>query len=217
MMGPDHYVPFIAMARVGRWSFSKMLAITVLCGLGHVLGSVALGLVGLTLGLMVGGLEAIEAARGDVAAWLLLGFGLAYTAWGIRHALRKRPHSHWHGHADGTVHRHSHVHVDDHSHVHAPKKDRSSLTPWALFTVFVFGPCEVLIPQLMYPVAHHNWWGLFVVLAVFTIATVGTMVAAVTVGYKALDKVAVPHLERYSHAVAGLALSACGVAIKFGL
>ena len=34
--GPDHYVPFIAMSRLGRWSMLKTTWITLLCGLGHV-------------------------------------------------------------------------------------------------------------------------------------------------------------------------------------
>ena len=41
--GPDHYIPFIAMSRVGRWSVAKTLMVTLLCGLGHVAGSVLLG------------------------------------------------------------------------------------------------------------------------------------------------------------------------------
>ena len=49
--GPDHYLPFIAIGRARRWSLTRTLSITALCGVGHVLGSVALGSLGIGLGL----------------------------------------------------------------------------------------------------------------------------------------------------------------------
>jgi len=216
-MGPDHYVPFIAMSRAGKWSFAKTIAITLICGLGHVLSSVVLGALGIAFGWAVSGLEAFEGARGGLAGWLLLGFGLAYTVWGIRRAIRNRPHSHLHTHDDGTVHVHPHAHVDNHAHAHTDEQGRSMMTAWVLFTIFVFGPCEPLIPILMYPAAERSWWGIVLVAAVFSACTIGTMTAAVTAGYLGLSRISVSGLERYSHATAGLALTACGLAIKLGL
>ena len=32
-------------------------------------------------------LTQLESFRGDIAGWLLLGFGLAYMVWGLRHAV----------------------------------------------------------------------------------------------------------------------------------
>ena len=107
--------------------------LTAVCGVGHVLGSVALGLIGIALGLAVGRLEIIEGLRGDLAAWLLIGFGLAYLAWGVRQAYRNRPHTHWHQH-DGVTHHHAHTHQEDHAHVHE-QAGGASLTPWIVFTV----------------------------------------------------------------------------------
>jgi len=118
LLGPDHYVPFVAMSRAGRWTLKKTVVITLLCGLGHVLSSVLLGLVGIAAGVMLVRLEAIESIRGDVAGWLLLGFGLAYFVAGVVKAVRNMPHSHWHSHGDGTMHAHSHDHAGDHLHAH---------------------------------------------------------------------------------------------------
>ena len=50
-------------------------------------------------------------------------------------------------------------------------------TPWALFIIFVFGPCEPLIPVLMYPAAHANWLAVTAVCLAFGLATIGTMLA----------------------------------------
>ena len=80
IMGPDHYLPFVAMAKARGWSLAKTLRITLWCGLGHLVGSVALGVIGIAFGTQLAKLEWIEAVRGETAAWLLIGFGLAYMA-----------------------------------------------------------------------------------------------------------------------------------------
>lgn len=217
LAGPDHYVPFIAMARAREWSPSRTVSITLLCGVGHVAGSVLLGAVGIALGVALGWMEHVESVRGTLAGWLLLGFGLAYTAWGLWRALRSRTHSHWHHHADGTVHDHEHGHHGAHAHVHARAGSARSVTPWVLFTIFVFGPCEPLIPVLMVPAAEGSWWGVAAVAGVFGLCTVGTMTGMVLAGYFGLARLSLRPLERYSHVMAGLALVACGLAVRFGL
>lgn len=217
LMGPDHYVPFVAMARARDWTLSKTLAITLACGVGHVLGSLLLGAIGIAIGAAVGGLDAFEAFRSQIAAWLMLGFGIAYTAWGVRRAIRNKPHSHLHVHGDGVVHSHTHTHTGEHAHVHPSEAGRRSITPWVLFTIFVFGACETLIPQLMYPAAQGSWFTVALVVMVFGACTLGTMTAAVAVSYLGLSRLSLPPLERYAHATAGLAVTACGVALKLGL
>ena len=117
ILGPDHYLPFIAMAKARGWSKQKTLRVTLICGGGHLAGSVALGVLGIVLGIQLSALEWMESVRGNFAAWLLIGFGLAYTAWGLRQAYRNRPHTHWHSH-DGLTHTHVHSHHQDHVHVH---------------------------------------------------------------------------------------------------
>jgi len=215
--GPDHYLPFVAMARIGRWSLAKTITVTLVCGVGHVLSSVILGALGIALGLAVGSLEWFEGARGNLAGWLLLGFGLAYLAWGIKRALRNQPHTHAHAHADGVVHDHDHVHSDEHAHLHTDEARAASMTPWILFTIFVFGPCEPLIPLLMFPAAKLSLWGVALVALVFALCTLATMTAVVVAGYFGLARVSLSGLGRFSHALAGFAVAACGAAIQFGL
>lgn len=228
LAGPDHYVPFIAMARVGNWSWQRTMLVTALCGVGHVLGSVVLGLVGIAIGLALSGIEAFEGFRGDIAAWLLLSFGVAYAAWGVRHALRRRRHAHVHVHTDGTVHDHWHDHTGEHAHVHAPPlvpaaeaaaggASVSRMTPWVLFTIFVFGPCEPLIPLLMYPAAESHWMAAVLVALVFSAATIGTMLVVVAAAHVGLARLSLSRFEPYSHLAAGAALAACGGLMVFGL
>jgi nickel/cobalt transporter (NicO) family protein len=216
LLGPDHYLPLAVTARAGRWSFAKTMAVVALCGTGHVLSSLLLGVVGIVAGISLARLEGIESWRGDAAAWTLLAFGLCYTAWGLRRAARRHEHSHVHAHADGTIHAHRHSHRDDHLHAHPttgrPEKDVSS---WMLFSIFLLGPCEPLIPILMFPAARGGLTHALVVAAVFGVVTLVTMLAATAVAWLGMARFEprLPRLERWSHGIAGslISLSAIGV------
>ncbi len=180
------------------------------------MSSVVLGLLGVFLGLAVFKLESLEALRGDWAGWLLIAFGLVYMLWGIRQAIRSRTHEHRHSHGNGEVHTHHHSHIGGHSHVHAGENSRN-LTPWVLFTIFVLGPCEPLIPLIMVPAAKLNLWAVVGVALVFSMVTISTMLACVMVSSYGLSKISLPGMERYAHALAGLTLLLCGAAIMCGL
>ncbi|MFH1747582.1 MAG: sulfite exporter TauE/SafE family protein [Planctomycetota bacterium] len=220
LFGPDHYIPFVAMSRIGNWSLLRTVVITLLCGVGHVLSSVVLGLIGIIIGLAVLDLETFEAARGSLAAWLLLAFGVAFFVWGVHRAIRNQPHTHIHAHANGREHVHEHAHVDEHTHVHSQPagKDsgRATMTPWILFTIFLFGPCEPLIPILMYPAAQASAWGVVLVTAIFALTTLATMTTIVVLARFGTFGVRLGRFERYDHAIAGLAVTACAVLMLIG-
>ena len=213
LLGPDHYLPFVAMARARGWAMGKTLKITLVCGIGHLAGSVALGLIGISLGLTLSSLEWVEGMRGNLAAWLMVGFGLAYLAWGLRQAWRNRPHSHWHVH-EGYAHTHEHVHRSDHAHIHEKKGETRSLAPWLIFVIFVLGPCEPLIPLLMYPAARESVLGVMLVTAVFGLVTVLAMILAVAVAFLGLRSVRLKPMERYGHGLAGGVILMCGLAVS---
>ncbi len=213
LLGPDHYLPFVAMAKARGWSLGKTIRITLWCGLGHLLGSVALGLIGILLGSGLSQIVAVESVRGEAAAWLLCGLGLAYMAWGLRRAWRNRPHTHWHQHGSVT-HHHEHGHAGTHAHVH-DQKQAGALTPWVVFIIFVLGPCEPLIPLLMYPAATHSMPGVIAVTTVFGTVTVVTMLAAVALMFTSLRKLRFDGLAQYGHALAGFTLFACGAGMAF--
>ncbi len=211
LVGPDHYIPFIVMSKARSWSRFRTQMITLVCGIGHVLGSVLLGAVGISLGIALKQLEWVESYRGDLAAWLLIAFGFMYGVWGLRAGLRGKEHSHTHTH-NGRTHSHTHSHFGSHTHVHG---DEKSITPWVLFVIFVLGPCEPLIPLLMYPAAANHWSEVWLVAAGFggiTILTMMTMVALLSMG---IEKLRLNFIERYMHALAGFIISGSGLAIVF--
>jgi nickel/cobalt exporter len=211
ILGPDHYIPFIAMSKARNWSVKKTIFITSACGLGHVLSSVVIGLVGIGFGIAVSKLEIVESTRGEIAGWLLIGFGLAYLVWGIKKAYKNKPHTHIHLHENGTMHLHEHNHHREHAHPHDSKK--KNITPWVLFTIFIFGPCEALIPILMYPAATQSVSGLVLVTTVFGLTTILTMLSIIVVSLKGINLLNFGKLERFTHALAGGMILLCGLAI----
>jgi ABC-type nickel/cobalt efflux system permease component RcnA len=215
VLGPDHYVPFVAMARGNGWTLRRTLWITAICGLGHVLGSVALGVVGVAAGITLRHLEVFESSRGEVAGWLLMAFGLAYFAWSMVRMARGRAHIHVHRHADGTAHVHPHDHHGAHAHAHIHRG--GNLVPWSLFIIFVLGPCEPLIPLLMFPAATLGSAAVALVAAVFGLVTIGTMLAIVAVSCLGMKAVISERWGRFGQPAAGALVFLCGVAIRLGL
>lgn len=214
LLGPDHYLPFIVMGKARKWSMIKTAWVTVLCGVGHVASSVLLGFVGIALGVAVTRLVAVESFRGNLAAWALIAFGLIYFVWGMRRAWKNKPHEHIHLHANGEPHLHQHAHTEKHAHVHE-KENKANITPWVLFTIFVLGPCEPLIPIIMYPAAKENVGGLLLVTLVFGCVTVMTMLGIVIASTWGINRLPLKKVERFTHALAGGSICLCGLAIQF--
>lgn len=106
-----------------------------------------------------------------------------------------------------------HSHNGEYPHIHPTKL--KELTPWILFIIFVFGPCEPLIPLVMYPAAKGKMLTVAIVALIFGLTTIATMVLIVLTSSSVLSKLPLRKLERYSHALAGLVIFLCGRAIKF--
>ncbi|MCP4805265.1 MAG: hypothetical protein GY913_02775 [Proteobacteria bacterium] len=188
LIGVDHYLPFVVLGKARGWSLGKVAGLTALCGLGHVIGSILLGFIGIGAGVALGELEFIEGIRGSLAAWGLIGFGLVYMAWSWSRLRR--------GH-------------------HHPAH---SMTFWSIFIVFALGPCEPLIPLLMAPAFEHSWGLVAGVAGVFAAVTIGTMVSLACVGFLGLSVAPMKGLERYANVLAGGAIAASGLMIQvFGI
>jgi nickel/cobalt transporter (NicO) family protein len=213
LLGPDHYLPFIVLSQAKKWNLKKTMLITFLCGIGHVLSSVVLGLVGIAVGISVSKLVSIESFRGNIAAWLFIAFGLIYMIISIRNLYRKKKHTHSHFHLDSGIHYHEHNHQTEHAHIH--EEDAIKTTPWILFLIFVFGPCEPLIPILMYPAAQNNINGAIIVSVLFSLVTIGTMMSIVLAFKLGMNKINLKPIEKYSHLIAGTMIFVSGLAIQF--
>ena len=209
-LGPDHTLPFIMLARARKWSRTRTIWVTVVCGAGHVLSSLLLGGLGLAAGYGVGQFEIFEGLRGSFAAWMMVLFGFTYFVWGVRVALRRRAGIVPHEHAG-----HMHLHLGGgHRHRTHPR-EYSKTTFWVLFTVFVLGPCEPLIPLFMAPASRGEWALAILTGSVFGLFTLGTMVSLVLLGLAGIERLPFGILERWSHALTGIVVGSSGLAVLF--
>jgi sulfite exporter TauE/SafE len=204
--GPDHYLPFIALSKSKRWSLSKTIFWTVVCGCGHVWSSVLLGLGGAAIGWSLSKIHWFESIRGGLAGWTLLGFGLVYCAWGLFRATQNRRHKHFDIYQDGSIYAFEHKHGE----VVAPN-ERYSVTPWVMFIIFLLGPCEPMIPLLYFPAAKNSVTGIAVLIITYTVFTLAAMVLMVIFGYYGVSFLKTEKLERYVHAIGGATICICGI------
>ncbi len=213
LFGPDHYLPFIVLSEAKKWTLRKTMVITLFCGIGHVLSSVILGFAGIAAGIEIRKLVSVESFRGNIAAWLFIAFGLVYIIISIRNLIKNKKHNHSHFHINGHSHTHEHDHHQEHVHIH--DNNVMHATPWILFLIFVFGPCEPLIPIVMYPAAQGNIFGVVIVSILFSVVTIGTMMSIVLAFKLGFRKVNLRPVEKYNHLIAGSMIFLSGLAIQF--
>ena len=195
LVGVDHTLPFIVLARSRGWSLPQTLAVTAACGVAHVLASLLLGAMGAAFGLSLGRLQIFESTRGTLAACLLVGFGLLYSA----HALRKHQ-------------------TASHSHAALPMDANNSSVFWSLFLVFVLGPCEPLLPLLAAPALADKPILLALVVLVFASVTLATMLTVVTLAVVGFRHIHLHRFELYANAFAGAAIALSGLLVlAFGI
>jgi sulfite exporter TauE/SafE len=207
--GPDHYLPFIVLSRSRKWSLYKTIILTVVCGLGHILSSVLIGLIGVVLGWQLAKLTWFQDIRGNISGWALLLFGLIYLAWGIWKVLSNRPHKHFDVYDDN-------VYVYEHRHGNAVyPQQRVKVTPLVLLAIFVMGPSEPLVPLLFYSGMNRSALEIGVIITVFAIATVLTMLVMVLLGLYGFSFFKTNKLERYMHAISGAVVTVCGAGMVF--
>ncbi len=223
LIGIDHSLPLAALGRARGWALGRTLLVTGVCGAGHVASSIVIGAAGIGLGVATDSLLGIESFRGELAAALLLAFGLAYTAWALWPRRR--------GREGGDASAGRRARADDGREAataHAPPPeggpdadgsgtgDIRGLTAWALFVVFVLGPCEPLIPLMVVPGLAGDWLAVAAVAGVFGLLTIGVMLAAVAAAWHGIGWIgqsARHRGARLAHAAAGLVVTASGAAV----
>jgi len=210
ILGPDHYLPFIVLSKARQWSPYKTMWITFISGIGHVGSSVLIGTIGIALGVSLNRIEHIEAFRGEIVAWMLFAFGMAYTLYGLYKYFKSSHHSHL-----PLFLVPKQIRGLEHLPMEEQQEDNTKLTPWILFLIFVFGPCEVLIPLLLFPAYEHQVSSMVIVSLIFGIATISTMMLLVYLGNKGATLLRFRNQERYVHLLAGLVILVSGTGMLF--
>jgi len=193
-LAPDHWMPFVAISRAQNWSKVRLFWMTLISGVGHVGISILFSAVGILLGFSLSKLEGIEGQRGQIALWLLIGFGLAYMIWGVKKAKE-----------------HKHKEIDKNI------LKKKTVAVWTLFAVFILGPCEPLIP-LAFLGYNYGFFGILLVSLVFSVITIVMMVTQTFLATLGIQWVKIDVAERYSHALAGLVIALTGIfVLKVGI
>lgn len=197
LAGPDHYLPFVMIAKNRGYSMLRALSWTLVCGIGHVGSALLIAMIFMYAShlLSESNMEWINENRGNLAAWALIGFGAAYLIYSLRKSWLHRHHSHQHGHE-------------------LIERRGGNITPWIIFIIFVLGPCEALLP-LLAPAVALGAGAVAAVTVVFSICTIATMMLAVALGVKGLSLIRFRWLEHHSGEVAGATIMFCGIAIAF--
>ena len=207
LASPAHYLPFAALAKTHGWPLAKALQNALFCGAGHIVSSILVCAAGMLLGSGVEALESLEGTRANFVKWLFLGFAAAYTAYGLRSAICSKkipPHA-----------QECECPVCGCEHAFHSKEDKRAdkINFWTLFLVFTVGPCEVLIPLVVYPAAKSDWCGALGAAAVFSLSTIATMLAAVTLVHFGLSRANWAWMQRWGGAATGIALLGCALAM----
>ncbi len=116
---PTHWLPFVMAGRGQRWSKSKTLLVTTLCGCGHVLFTTLLGILVVWLG--------IETSKwtGKVFPWIAGGALIAFGLYYLFRQWQGGGHGHGHffgGHDHGDHSHQSHGDHVDHDHASQTKR-----------------------------------------------------------------------------------------------
>lgn len=201
-LGPDHWLPFAALARARGWTPLRTARLAFVCGLGHVTVSALLGILAVILGRE--GVETFGTTVHSAAPLMLIGFGFAYMTWALWRIFRGKI-LHEVEHIEGKAHAHGHGHA--HHHDHGRK-----LSEWGLFVLFCCDPCIALIPMVV-AASAKGWGAIGSVVVVYEIATIAAIIILVHMAHAGARKVRFAFLDRYGDAVAGAAIVCLGTLV----
>jgi nickel/cobalt exporter len=209
---PDHWVPIAVVARANRWSLRQTARTSLWAGIGHVLGSLALGALVIALG---AGVKSVVAVQGRVVGLILAASGLGFLGWALLARRRghppRRPHEGPGPEPDPALAR-----CGDGAAAAAPRLERRG---WAASLAVPFGvaasPDLTILPVFLAASAVGVTVAIAAVL-VFSCVTLLTFVAlsvAATLGGYRVDW---PWLEENAEVVSAVVLLALGVVVYAG-
>jgi len=213
---PNHWLPLIAIGKSENWMHSEIMFATVITGLAHTLSTVIIGIIVGVVGYKLSSSYGI--ISGVIAPAILVVLGIIYIILDLRGT--KHAHAHFtfdklHHHGDP-----DHGHHHDHPHPHilsvTPKTDKK--TKWAVLSTLSLGmfltPC-IEIEAYYLQASTIGWVGIWIVSAVYTFVTVGTMMLLVYLGMKGVKNIRSHFLEAHEKRISGIVLIAVGLVVYF--
>jgi hypothetical protein len=195
-MVPDHWVPITLIARARGWSRAETARAALGAGTGHVVSTLALGLLVWIAGVAFA--AKFGHAVSIASSLALIGFG-GWVALGSWRELR----AHRHGAAEPHTHHHENA-----GHTH-PQTGRT-----ALLLILGSSPMVEGIPAFF--AAGKYGPGLIAVMAVlFAASTIATYVALCVSGTAGLERVKLGAFEQYGEVLSGAFIAVVGIVFLF--
>lgn len=219
---PDHWLPFVLVARSETWTHRRTIALTAASAALHVVVSLGLGLATHVLGRGAGEAVGLGEILEHFASLLLIAFGLLYAGWfllkgGHQHSFGMHPH-----HEPDMEHPSSVPHPHDMPHGKAGDgipsgaptageafQPRGGL---ALAAIVGFNPCVLIIPYI-YMAGSMSLWSLVLVAGAFALSTIGCMVGVVHLGLRGTARLESRFLMRYGEVVSGGLIALTGLLV----
>lgn len=208
---PDHWMPIAVVARAERWSWARTARISLITAVGHVLGSVGLGLAVMFIGAE---LNTVARVEGLAVGIVLIVTGVGYYLW----SRRRRGLGHEAAHDSGfgePGHPHPHSHFHPHPHPHPHRGRPAGRRNWGAAVLIPLGiaasPDIAILPVLL----AASTIGLMLsvaVLLVFTGVTLAAMVGLTMAAAGGGQRLNWPWLEKNADAVTAAILVAVGLA-----
>jgi hypothetical protein len=186
-MVPDHWVPITVLARARRWTTAQPARAALVAGTGHVLSTLAIGLVVWLAGVVFA--QRFGSLVATVSSVALIAFGLwiALASW--RELRAERAHDHG-------------------EHDHGPVPERGS-SRTALLLILGSSPMVEGIPAF-FAAAKYGAAQIAVMAVVFGAATIVTYVALCVWSSLGLRRLRLGGLEPYGEVLSGLIVAAVG-------
>ncbi|MEA2214400.1 MAG: nickel/cobalt transporter (NicO) family protein [Solirubrobacteraceae bacterium] len=204
---PDHWVPLAVLGRTRRYPLARVARLSGLAGVAHVLVSLGLGAVIVTVGLQFR--SSIQSAQDAIIGVILIATGVGFAF------VEFTGHGHSHDH-----HPHAHEHPDDHhEHGHGePAHERRGLSGLAAVMV-PFGaaasPDLTILPVFLAATTAGAATAIGS-LAVFAAVTIATIVTLTLVATKGGYQIGGEWLERWGNAITALVLIIIGLLVLTG-
>lgn len=201
---PDHWLPFVLMARVESWSEKRVVALTGLAGVLHVLVTMLFG--GLTIAAGSGTVEGLAARTGRSLGFLgglvLVAFGVSYGLW--RHSREATVHRDRGASAAGpTGHLHAHGHLLEHWF-------HGTVTARTLVLVIGISPCALLVP-ILFASAGEGTVAFLAAALGFALCTIGTMTGVTLFAVRGMHRIDLPFFTRYGDLISGALVAGIGL------
>jgi len=201
---PDHWVPLAVLGRTRRYPLTRVVRLSGMAGIAHVLVSIALGAVIITVGLQFR--STIQSAQEAIIGTILILTGLGFAVLELA--------GHRHQHPDDQRYAHGHRH--GHDHVEVTKGRFRGLAAVMVSFGAAASPDLTILPVFL-AAATAGVTTAVSSLVIFATVTIGTIVGLTLTACFGGYQIHGQWLERWGNAFTALTLILIGALVLNGL